>query len=190
MEENTDYEVEDTSGGVEITKYVGSDTRVEIPDTINGKKVVSIGEKAFSKTSIKSVSMPSSVKYIGKMAFYNCKSLKTVNFSSKISEMGEYAFDSCTSLTGVTLPASLGEIPNYAFRSCKALKRITLNRGISEVGDNAFAFCGTLKVTVLNDNIDISAKAFTKGENIAIYANSPSFAEDYANKYGFSFYVQ
>ncbi len=190
VEENTDYEVESTGGGVEITKYKGSDTRVDIPSEINGSKVVAIGDKAFSKTNIVSVTMPQSVTYIGEMAFYNCKSLKTVNFSSRVSEIGSYAFDSCVSLTGVTLPAALDSIPDYAFRSCKSLKRITLNRNISYVGSSAFAFCKTLKVTVINDDIEISSDAFTSGESIAIYANSPSNAEEYAEAHSISFYAQ
>ena len=42
-----EYKVLD-DGTVEITKYSGTDEKVVIPSTINGKKVTSIGEWAFS----------------------------------------------------------------------------------------------------------------------------------------------
>ena len=42
-----EYEVNE-DGGVTITKYTGNDTEVVIPSKIGGKKVTSIGDKAFA----------------------------------------------------------------------------------------------------------------------------------------------
>ena len=46
-------------------------------------KIVKIGDSIFSHGSIKSISIPASVKYIGDFAFSNCSSLETINFPKK-----------------------------------------------------------------------------------------------------------
>ena len=44
--------VEISNKTVEITKYTGADAEVVIPDEIDGKTVVSIGESAFEKSGV------------------------------------------------------------------------------------------------------------------------------------------
>lgn len=59
----------DASTG-QITNYTGSDTVVNIPPTINGITVVSIGNGAFSfNRNITSVTVPSNVRSIGSRCF-------------------------------------------------------------------------------------------------------------------------
>lgn len=70
-----DYQVLD-DGTVEITGYAGSDKVVMIPDTIEGKKVSSIGDWAFSDcSSLTSIEIPSGVTSIGENAFDYCDEL-------------------------------------------------------------------------------------------------------------------
>ena len=57
-------------GTVEISKYTGEDTEVSIPAEIDGKMVTRIGYDAFDEcTSLKSITIPKSVKSIGSFAF-------------------------------------------------------------------------------------------------------------------------
>ncbi len=59
-----EYSVLD-DGTVEITFYSGSDLESDIPETINGKMVTSIGEGAFADCdSLRNVTIPESVKNI------------------------------------------------------------------------------------------------------------------------------
>ena len=63
-----EYDVLD-DGTVEITKYIGSAEKVDVPKKIDGGSVVYIGSRAFKDcTSFKSITIPNSVTSIGESA--------------------------------------------------------------------------------------------------------------------------
>ena len=62
-----DFEYTEKNGSVIITKYIGEKTELAVPEKINGKPVVEIGNKAFcGKTDLKRVEIPETVTKIGK----------------------------------------------------------------------------------------------------------------------------
>ena len=84
-------------GKVHITRYIGNDSEVIIPETytINGKVrlVTVIEESAFeANDNITSVSLPATITSIEPYAFYDCTSLSDVVIWSKYAEIGEKAF--------------------------------------------------------------------------------------------------
>lgn len=79
---------------VEITGYKGDETRLEIPDEIDGKPVTGIKEKAFqNSTKLKSVVVPDGVTNIGDKAFAGCTSLATITLPKNAMSIGTGAFD-------------------------------------------------------------------------------------------------
>lgn len=61
-------------GAVKITKYNGSAQELIIPDTLDGKKVTSIGNRAFSAChSLTSIFISDSVSQLDKLAFFGCR---------------------------------------------------------------------------------------------------------------------
>ena len=124
-----EYEDEEYGKGVSITGYnnkAGTAEEqsgiVKIPDTLDGKKVIGI-DGAFKKNqSIISVEVPSSVKWIGYMAFFKCPSLQNVKLSEGIKEIGDHCFDECHELKHVNIPSTVEKIGEYAFSSCYTLE--------------------------------------------------------------------
>ena len=179
---NFAYEVNE-DGGVTITRYTGSDTEVVIPSTINGKKVTSIGNYAFSYcTSLTSVTIPDSVTIIGGMAFSGCKGLADKNgfvvvrnilynyygndseitIPDSVTSIGDWAFSDCTSLTSVTIPNGVTSIGDWAFYNCTSLTSVTIPDSVTSIGDRAFEDCTSLtSVTIPNGVTSIGDRAFS-----------------------------
>lgn len=64
-----------------VAAYIGTDENVVIKDMINGRVVDTIVQNAFEgSTTIKSVTIPNSIKTIGENAFSNCTSLNEINY--------------------------------------------------------------------------------------------------------------
>lgn len=84
------------NGGITITRYIGKQTSVTIPNKIEQLPVIKIGENAFADTKVKSVTLPSSCEEIDWFAFYGCYALTTVYISNEVNNIGYGAFDACS----------------------------------------------------------------------------------------------
>ncbi len=62
----SDYEYRAVAGGVEITKYKGSETELTIPMTLGGQPVVRLGILAFFAKNLQSVVLPDTLEMIEK----------------------------------------------------------------------------------------------------------------------------
>ena len=110
---------------VEITRYVGSDSDINIPDMIDGKKVTSIGDGAFENNKhIKNVKMTNNILSIGNGAYYNCQSLETIELSNALERIWIGSFGNCVSLKRIDLPDSLSYVDDFAFGNCESLETV------------------------------------------------------------------
>lgn len=91
-----------------------------------------IGEYAFSQTSISSLVIPSSVKTIEEGAFSGCQSLKKVEISNGVRTIANYAFSNCRELRSVTIPPSVSSIGSGAFKECYDLRNVKMPESISK----------------------------------------------------------
>lgn len=85
--------------GVEIIGYEGESKKIEIPETLNGMYVTSIGEKAFSTLMLESVTVSSNVTSIGARAFVGCDDLQTITIPNSVTSIAGDAFEGCCNLT-------------------------------------------------------------------------------------------
>ena len=75
----------------------------------------SISVGAFWKSEIETITIPSNIKVIPNLCFYECKKLKEINLG-QIEEIGQLAFAE-TALEKITIPASITEIGDRAFNN-------------------------------------------------------------------------
>ena len=114
---------------ITITDYINihNDTKLVIPDYIEGLPVTAIGERAFQcNHQIASVVFPKALKSIGDYAFYQVDDLEAVNLPEGLVSIGEGAFCWCDKFTEVRIPASVETIGTNPFWSCSALKKISV----------------------------------------------------------------
>jgi len=162
-----DYQFATNGNAITITRYLGSNSVVTIPEKINGLPVVSIRNGAFDSSGITSVTIPNSVTSIGGLVGVDLSALTNADAimkDGKITAFGASvflpgAFNSCQSLTNITIPTSVASIEGSAFNSCRSLTAITIPNTVTNIGWGAFIYCDSLKsitipsrVTRIEDN--------------------------------------
>lgn len=129
-----------------ITKYKGAGGTVEIPATLGGYPVTGIQMQAFIKcTSLKSVSMPESMTWIGDSAFAGCTGLEQVEISPNLTTIGPNSFYSCNGLTSVVVPDKVTSIETLAFFGCLNLESITIPASVTTLASSFVYGCTNLK---------------------------------------------
>ena len=129
-----------------ITKYKGAGGTVEIPATLGGYPVTGIQMQAFIKcTSLKSVSMPESMTWIGDSAFAGCTGLEQVEISPNLTAIGSKSFYSCNGLTSVVVPDKVTSIESLAFFGCLNLESITIPASVTTLNSSFVYGCTNLK---------------------------------------------
>ncbi|MFZ4779358.1 MAG: leucine-rich repeat domain-containing protein, partial [Terrimicrobiaceae bacterium] len=139
-----------------VTQPVGV---LDIPATINGKPVTSIGDLTFSgRSGLTNVTIPSSVTSIGGRAFSNCSDLKSITIPLSVASIGASAFQHCRGLTSITIPSSVTSIGGAAFEDCSGLTSITIPSSVKTIETGAFGGCsGLTSVSVDASNSNYSS---------------------------------
>ena len=127
-EESFRVEIIDDGNAVEIAKYLGTNTRVQIPSTIQGLPVTVIGGSAFHDKGLEAVIIPEGVTKIG--GCYVCG-------DGRYLSEGSYAFGE-NRLSYVALPNSLTLIGDYAFYG-NCLTFVDIPDSVTNIGEGAFA---------------------------------------------------
>ncbi len=130
---NSDYSVTD-NGEYILNSYEGTEESVVIPEG-----VIELGRNCFSgNTTMKEVSLPSTLKTIGNTAFARTSSLVSVTIPGSVTKVGNMTFIGSTALEEVIFEDGVGTIGTTLFQNCKALKRVVIPASVTEIGINMF----------------------------------------------------
>ena len=149
-----------------LLSYKGNASEIHVPDRIGKYEVGAIGDYAFSpmrprlreeqekiRCQITSVTIPHTVKKLGKCLFQNCSSLEIAEFSDGVTEIPDFAFMGCEKLESVSLPDTLKKIGESAFADCSRLTEFHLPDSVETIGSAAFGDCEALREVHLPENL-------------------------------------
>jgi len=111
--------------------------------------ITSIGNSAFSGSSITAITIPNSVTSIGSSAFSWCDGLTTITIPEGVTSIGRSTFFNCSNLTTIFIPDSVISIEDDAFYSCSSLTSAIIGSGVTNIGRAAFYLCSNLTTVTL-----------------------------------------
>ena len=171
-----DFVFDAYNGKVRIVKYIGSGGAVEIPDTIDGMPVNSIGGGTtygsnflrlwhwgafLGCTGLTSITIPISVTHISDYAFNGCTGLTSVSIPGNVTSIGQYVFQNCTGLISATIPDGITAIAVGMFDNCTGLTSVTIPASVTSIETAAFRDCtGLTGVTIPGNVTSIGWSAF------------------------------
>lgn len=123
-----------------ILNYLGSDTDLVVPDSINGIQPTSISQKCFWNQNINSIKLPDSVTDIEKYAFYGTE-LSSIE-GNNVENINECSFYECEKLSNIKFP-ELRYIGKQSLYGCNTLSNIDLSN-VKEIGSEALYGCKSL----------------------------------------------
>ena len=148
-------------------------TSVEIPDN-----VTKIGDVAFCRSGIVTLSISSRINVIGARAFDSCSSLENIEvdenntvYDSRNGCNAIIVTESNTLIQGCNnsvIPNGVTGIGDYAFSGCIRLASIIIPESVTSIGLSVFNQCESLEEIVIPISVTkIGASSFTNCNNLA-----------------------
>lgn len=148
------YEYTIINNEATITGYKGEPIYIDIPETIEGCKVVELRDNAFYECqTLKHIDIPDTVRKIGHHCFYACSSLENIIIPDSVTDIGMGCFCGCSSLNTASLSSTIQSIPESCFRSCTSLDSLTIPDTVRQIGDFSFSGCISLKNISLGNEL-------------------------------------
>ena len=175
------FEDNDRSDGSDI--YVagvrGAKSEISVPKSIQGHKVVRVGDKAFyGNANLTKVTLDGEIA-IGQMSFFGCTALETISFDN-VTAISDRAFAGCIKLKSVEFE-SVKSIGENAFGGCSALSSVKIygDESVLELGYAAFGNCKALRYVEIDRELDYDAM----GEDVAVFDLSTGITELYLKNF-------
>ncbi len=160
-----------------------------IPGELDGYPVTGIGDSAFERLNITSLTIPDSVNRIGDYAFFECSWLAEVTIPASVIRMGWNPFARCglqsirvspenpvyTATKGVLFDKEQKMLVAYPFGKTG---EYVVPKGTLRIGESAFEWSDCITgVTIPGSVTDIGAKAFYMCQSLAYVTLSNGVAQ-------------
>jgi len=131
--------------------------------------IVGIGDATFiDENQMEAITLPETIKRIGKMAFKNCTRLYRIqiegradankdfvfNLPPSLEEIGEQAFYECIAFGNIKIPDSVRLIGEQAFYRCINLSEIKIPDSVQLIGKQAFYNCNNLQYLTIGKSVE------------------------------------
>lgn len=163
------------ANGKVAMKYTGE---ITIPETVNDYNgnvytVVGIGESAFAASSITSIKLPNTLRFIEQYAFSQCSQLKALQLPNRVESIGR-AFISKSAITHIKIPNSVTSIAPYAFGpdvnsspcQLESIDLTELSSSVTELPEGIFWTCSLKTIVIPNSIKTIGKMAFMSCEKL------------------------
>ena len=160
--------VEVSTAAADVAPYSGD---VVIPAVVTSEGsdyvVTGVGDKAFEKSDITSLTMEDGPTRIGYFAFSECQSLKTAKLAETIERIDSAAFLSDWYLESCNMPKALKVLDRYAFYDSFALSEVIMSDNVEELGEYCFFRSKFSKLRLSEKLTKIPCYAFCLCQNTA-----------------------
>lgn len=112
-----------------------------------------IGNSAFSGTSIKKIVLPDAMTEIGESALIGCNKLEEIIIPDSVITVGKWAFGS-TAIKRIELPDSMISIGEGAFYNCEKLEMITIPKSVTRIQRSTFENCFDLQEVIVSAQLE------------------------------------
>ena len=114
--ENSDFSYQKFSDHIVIFAPKSRNaSSIVIPSSIDGLPVTETGIYAFQTCECSSVTLPDTLKVIGKYSFGFCRNLKSITLPDSLEFIDLKAFEDCTSLSEINFPDHLVKTGEFSF---------------------------------------------------------------------------
>jgi len=160
-------------GTVKIISYSGPEKTFEIPTTIGGHPVSTLGEFAFYyKVPLQQVTIPDAITILDANPFLRCEELTKISVSSThptltvvdgalIDKTRNMVVSFPRAFTPVIIPENISAIGDFAYSSCDSLTGVVIPEGVESIGKGAFYYCTALTSASLPEGVaSVGSEAF------------------------------
>jgi len=114
------------------------------------------------------VDLPLGLTHIGNKAFYRC-GIKSISLPESLEYIGENAFVGCN-IREVTIPGMVKKVMKKTFASCIQLRKVIFSPGVEALGQAVFFNCPLLETAVVPASLtDIAPDAFQCSKNAPLH---------------------
>ena len=177
-----------TKRGYTVTAGTVATGEVVIPSTIKGAPVVeieadafrdiiaitaidlsgatnlkTIGDFAFYKTGITSLTIPGNVETVGRWIVEGCSSLSRITLEEGVKNLSQSSFYGAA-VKSIKIPSTITEIPAYCF-AASAIESIELHDGITSIGEGAFYNCSALTELTIPGSVESIGKWILRSDS-------------------------
>lgn len=130
-------------------------------------KLQHIRDYAICYTHLTEITLPTSVKTIGRYSIADNTHLLHINLPDSLIKVDDFAFSNCPNMEKITIPNSVATLGTHVFDGCEGLETVNLSCNIKELREGTFTDCWNLTEVILPEGLkNVNLKAFDGCANI------------------------